>query len=275
MIKILHISTFLQGGAGKVLIDLSEHELRNGNQIWSAFTQEAVGDYANYPKYLEKINSLKIPVIPLKSTFSRELESISASSIQLANFLIKTRPDIIHCHAATPSLISMLAVKEANEHIPIIQTMHGWGIFKNSKQEKQDISIINLIDQVVPISMSSVSLLHAKGMKNDRCSVIYNGIEENPKSKSNKDDQDIIEIKRLKKEGFFILGAVGTVDERKNQKIIIKAISEFPPDCKMILYVVGEGEAINSLSRLCQGLGLEKGPLCGLQGKCKRIHFLL
>ena len=261
--NILHISTFLQGGAGKVIVDLSVKEKRRGNNIRVVCTPESVGNYSNYPVYIEKLKEEKIPVHYLESTFKRDLKNITSAADQLTLIIQEFEIDIIHSHAGIPSLIAMVSVSKAGRKTPVIQTMHGWGIFKSKKQENQDISTLNIVDQVVSVSKSSAQILTQKGLKNNNHITIYNGVTPEHETLSNQDDPDKKAIKSLKKNGVFIAGCVGTIDTRKNQKLIIHALSNLPPSLSYRFYFVGEGILTEELKVLCREYGISD-----------RVHFL-
>jgi hypothetical protein len=154
-LNILHITTFLQGGAGKVVIDLTQGAIEKGHKVSVACTKDSVQGYCNYPEHLKSLEQMDIPVIFLDSTFSREHEKNRQASRTLHSSMIKQCPDLIHSHSSIPSLVSMIASSRLNDRIPIIQTMHGWGIFKTDEQERQDIEILNRVDHVVSISKAS------------------------------------------------------------------------------------------------------------------------
>ena len=58
--NILHLTTYLQGGAGKVVVDLAKASKLKGNNVTVACTKKAVGDYHNYPEHLDEIKKLGI-----------------------------------------------------------------------------------------------------------------------------------------------------------------------------------------------------------------------
>ena len=217
----------------------------------------SVKGYCNYPKHLNALRKAKINQIELPTTFDRTpLKIIDSAKLLLERFR-KIPFDLIHCHAANPSRIALEFRKLANLEIPVIQTMHGWGIYKTPAQEIEDIETLNKLDHVVSISKSSDSLLRKKGLINPRTSIIYNGIEEFQYTNEFSDDKDLSDLRRLKKTGHFIVGIVGTIDERKNQKLVLNAIRQLPPDLKIKFYFVGEGE-IKKLSNFANGCGISE-----------------
>jgi glycosyltransferase involved in cell wall biosynthesis len=239
--KILHLTTFLQGGAGKVVVDLAKKSKAKGMSVTVGFTNESVKGYYNYPSHLETLEEVSIRQFKLPSTFDRSPSTILESAKFLLQSIRGNFPDLIHCHAANPSRIALEFRKLANFEIPIIQTMHGWGICKTPEQEKEDIETLNEINHLTTVSKSSVNLLRKKGLKNKQCSVIYNGIEcfKPPRASI---DKDLLEIHRLKNDGLFVIGIVGTIDKRKNQLLVLEMIKTLPREFNIKFIFIGEGE---------------------------------
>jgi len=240
--KILHLTTYLQGGAGKVVLDLAKRSKAKGGVATVGYTKKSVKGYCNYPKHIDSLKKEQINQIELPTTFDRNPLTISDSAKLLLERFQKNPPDLIHCHAANPSRIALEFRKLANLEIPVIQTMHGWGIYKTPEQEKEDIETLNKIDHVISISETSASLLKTKGLKNFSSSVIYNGVEDRSPQRGKIADNNLLEITKLQKQGFFIAGIVGTLDERKNQQLVLDAIKTLPKDIKIKFFFIGEGE---------------------------------
>ena len=225
---------------------------KKDHSVTIACTKNNIGDYGNYESHIQQTKKEEIPLFFLNSTFSRELPLNLRAVKQLIKQNFFKDIDLIHCHASIPSLVSIIAASSTSKKIPILQTMHGWGIYKNQPQEKQDISILNLVDHIVTISESSRNLLVSKAVEKKHCSVIYNGITKSDSRNRLENDEDLIRLNRFKKEGFKIIGIVGTVDKRKNQEILLKALLLLPQKIKVKAFIVGEGEAIPVLEKFCE-----------------------
>ena len=255
--NLLHISTFLQGGAGKMIVDLARNSKERGDQVWVACTDKGAGDYSNYQNHLDELKRLQIPILYLYSTFSRKHENVYKTAIELRSYIEKFEIELVHSHAANPSLISLIATSAKQRKIPVLQTMHGWGIYKSKEQEKKDVSVMELLDHVIAISMSSKTLLRKKGLHNKHCSVLYNGILPTGQGTNYpQDDPHLLEIEMLRNKGFSIAGIVGTIDKRKNQKLLVEAVRKLPKELKVKFFLVGEGKEINELKRLSQKYGI-------------------
>ncbi len=257
--RILHVTTFLQGGAGKVVVDLARESIRRGHRVWVACTKESVDDYGNYSGHLQDLKKAGVDLFFLPSTFFRDQPNLDQSALQLRSRLPSLRVDVVHSHAAIPSLISMLSRPAFGKSPspPIVQTMHGWGVFKSRKQELQDLSILELVDEVIPISKSSELLLREKGLKTKKCTVVYNGLEEISEA-TGASDPELRRIGTWKKEGCLIVGMVGTMDERKNQRLIIEAARKLPDDPRIRFVLVGEGREVERLRALSVDYGISQ-----------------
>lgn len=254
--NILHVTTFLQGGAGKVIVDLAKAYTKLGHSVSVACTKDPVEGYGNYPEHLETLEQNKIPLIFLDSTFSRKLVKNSHASKTLHSSITERCPDLIHSHSSVPSMVGMDATAKLNKEIPIIQTMHGWGINKTEEQERQDIKILNSVDHVVSVSKSSENLLLEKEISNPNKSVIYNGVETTPTKIENSEDKHLLKLKSLRKEGKKIIGVIGSVDARKNQALILEALALLPRKLEFHTFFVGEGEDLNAYREKTKKLNL-------------------
>ena len=249
--KLLHISTFLQGGAGKMIVNLAKDTKARGDSVWIACTKMPVNGYCNYEAHLNELKKLDIPVAFLRSTFDRSHENLSNSAEELLQIMKKFKIEIVHSHSANPSLIALIAKGRERSRIPILQTMHGWGIYKNKQQEQKDISTMELLDKVISISKSSECLLRSKGLENQNLRTIYNGLETLKHNSCNLNDHHMVAIRNLKQSGVWVSGVIGTVDERKNQRLLIEAAREIPSHLKVHFFIVGEGEETVMLKELC------------------------
>ena len=238
------------------MVDLSEETLTRGHEVTVACTEHSVDGYGNYPEHIKSLRGLKIPLVFLDSTFSRDRTKNLLASETLHSQIMRNCPDLIHSHSSIPSMVSMDTISGLEKKIPIIQTMHGWGIFKTKEQERQDIEILNRVDHVVSISKASEYLLLRKGLSNPSKSVIYNGLERSFREQETPYDQHLNKIKSFKEEGFKIIGIIGTVDARKNQLLVLEALSALPETLRFQAVFVGEGDDLPAYQEKARSLNL-------------------
>jgi len=248
--NIIHITTYLQGGAGRIVKDLAIKQCENGNNVIVVINNKEEIGYENYNEYIRALEENKIKVYRVESTFKRDVYLNIQAASELNKIISNNDIDLIHAHAAVPSVIAMISKSNSNKSIPIIQTMHGWGTNKNINHEKMDVSILNMVNKVVTVSNADKKLLVDKGVNIYNIKTIYNGIEK----VYDKIDEDKILTEVLtgyKKDNKLIIGCIGSVCERKNQKIIIESL-RYVKSKNIKIVLLGEGDLINDLKELAQ-----------------------
>lgn len=255
--NILHIATFLQGGAGRIITTIMIEEKKRGNDVFLICTDTEEAGYCSYPEYLELLRENDIKVIKVDSTFKRDIY-LNFIAVQLAKkIIIKYQIDIIHTYAAVPSLIGLIA-RSGIKKIPIIQNMFGWGTNKTKEQENMDITIMSSIERIVTDSNSSKELLIHKGIDHNKIKIIYDSIIEEDSIIKDK-DVDLVEIKQLKENNNIIIGCVGTVSKNKNQELLIDGFRKFHNIyIDSVCVFVGDGDQISQLNKKCKNYGIDK-----------------
>lgn len=245
--NILHITTFLQGGAGKIIVDLAISQKKSGHKVYVITTLSEEKDYCNYPNYIAELRHNDIECIKIDSSFKRDLYLNFNAVHKVTECIREFNIEIIHCHAAIPCMIGLLARQVFLEHIPILTTMHGWGLNKTVEQSRMDVHLLNCCDAVVSVSNSDGKLLISKNVDKNKLKTIYNGIE-----KTYSDISLSIDIQKYLKQlknNKLLIGCIGTVCDRKNQELLIKALNEIQDDNDYHLMFFGEGEGINRLEK--------------------------
>lgn len=245
--NILHITTFLQGGGGRVIRDIAAYQRKMGNKVYVITTNTEEAGYCNYEEYIDFLEHNGVNCYKIDSTFKRDIYLNLNVAKKVKELLLEEDIDVIQAHAAVPSMVSIIARSGLNKYIPIIQTMHGWGTNKKIEQEKMDITILNSVDKIIAVSKSDKELMIKKGVCANKITVIYNGVEDTDFKDT---DEDVIEdIKHYRNNGFNILGVIGTVSKRKNQNLLIEAVNKISRDKKIFCAFIGEGELIKELEK--------------------------
>jgi glycosyltransferase involved in cell wall biosynthesis len=256
--NILHISTFLQGGAGRIIYNLALQQKNDGHRVVVITSKTEESGYENYSEYIDGLIENDIPVYKIDSSFKRNLYLNLLVVEQAREIILENDIDIIHAHAAIPALIGMIARQISIKYIPVIQTMHGYGFNKNYEQEQMDKIIMNGLDRVIPVSFDSRDLLESKGISSDKMEVIYNGIFENQDSTIADEDLDLKELQKLKNNGRTIIGCIGSVGNTKNQELLVDAIQLLKKKYPfLVYYFVGEGDKIKELREKTKSYVLE------------------
>ena len=257
--NVLHLSTYLQGGAGQVTKDLAIHQSRSGGKVTVVVSDTEYTGYGNDPGHLSDLRNEGIELFCWDSLFKRNRE-LNGNVIDRVSSLLKQQNyDIIHAHAAIPSMIGIQSLKKNGSGLPVLQTMQGWGQNKTIAQEKQDLSIMEKLRRVVVVSSADQTYLSSRGMTN--LVLIPNAIQENVKMGLDLTDREIRAIDELKS-NRTIIGCIGSLCARKNQALLLDAVGVLSKRKTQVgVLFIGEGDPAGQLLKKCQDLGIEESVL--------------
>jgi glycosyltransferase involved in cell wall biosynthesis len=120
-------------------------------------------------------------------------------------------------------MIARLLTSPWSRLVPVVQTMHGWGVAKSEEQAATDVAIMNLVDRVVVPSRTSAALLHSLGVAPGLVSIVPYGVPDDGESPL--PEQDASLLTDLKRRWNVVIGSAGTIGERKNQRLIVDALA--------------------------------------------------
>ena len=232
---VLHITTFLQGGAGRAVVSLACAQRARGQDVAVVTSRTAPAGYGNYPDYLARLREAGVPLLVADSAFSRELSDSLALARTICERFDPCRFAIVHAHAATPALVGLFVAARAHRQLPVVQTMHGWGANKTAEQETRDLAVLQSIDRVIVTSGASRGELVARGVTRDRIDVIPCGIgEASPAA------QPVRELEALRQAGCSVVLCIGSITRQKNQALVVDAISRLDGGRPVVAVFVGE-----------------------------------
>lgn len=242
--KILHLAAFLQGGAGRVVVDLIAEQRRARHDVAVVASRTGAPGYGHYPAYLEALTRMDVSLQLVDSLFSREPAANLAVVRALdARFPRGSEPDLLHAHAAVPAHIALTFAGARRRPTGIVQTMHGWGVQKTPAQAAADVTVMNLVDRVAVPSRHAAGQLASLGVAARRITVVPYGIGPLPASRDTRDDDALVEIDRARRDGAFVIACVGTIGARKNQRLLVEALAHVPRDVRIHAVFVGDGDA--------------------------------
>lgn len=267
--NILHITTYLQGGAGLAIAQLACGQAARGHQVAMVANRTEEQDYSNYPEWLTRLADAGIRVLSTDSTFKRDLALNIAAFRDIRAAIDCRELSIIHAHAAVPSMIGLLIRSVSKRPIPILQTMHGWGIRKDAMQAATDIALMNAIDRVVAPSFASGQLLQRLGIDPALIRVVPYGV---PPACGFEEEASTELLRHWKAAGHVVLVCTGTIGPRKNQRLLIEAIAHPQAPRNIACAIVGEGSELPLLNSMIQEKGLgERVHMFGYQPNAARF----
>ena len=240
--NLLHLTTFLQGGAGRVVVDLASAQRRHGHTVTVVASDTESPGYGHYRDYISELTEAGVPVWLVDSLFHRE-PAANLRAVALVNRLWRTAPpDIVHTHAAVPSLVALVSAGHARRAVRIVQTMHGWGRAKSAVQADCDVRVMNLVDRIVVPSAPAAHELGALGVDPALLTVVPYGVGPDRTALVGDDAALVAEIGRRRRQGTFVLCCVGTIGARKNQALLVEALARLSPARDVFTVFVGDGD---------------------------------
>ena len=248
--RILHVSTFLQGGAGRIIAALAVAQQRAGHDVTVVADAGGQTGYASYPEYIATLAEAGVGFHTVTSTFTRDL-ALNVRAVRELRALLGTQTvDVAHTHAAMPTLIARLALGRRS-YVPLLQTMHGWGIRKTPEQAATDITLLGLADAVVTPSAAARDTLRGLGLDDPPVHVVPYGLEP-AATGATPDASDAALFGQLRAAGSSVALCIGTIGERKNQALLVRAL---PSLAGVTAVFIGDGDAA-SVRALAAELGV-------------------
>lgn len=239
---ILHVTTFLQGGAGRIIADLAMAQHRNGHDVRVVADAGGEPGYGHYPEYLEALAAAGIPAVLIRSTFKREAPLIESATARVRQMTAAYPPDVVHVHAGTPSVIARRAnLHRAHAGARLVHTMHGWGINKTARQAADDLAALEQADIVTVPSRAAASALREIGLRRADVHVIPYGLPPGPRACDRPDPEDRALIDACRGGGQVAL-CIGTIGARKNQHLLVEALRLSGME-RVVAVFVGDGDA--------------------------------
>ncbi len=222
-VRILHLTTFVQGGAGLDMTELACGQARRGHEVTLVTSRTGVPGYGNYPDHLARMSREHVRVITVDSLFSRNPEHHAAVSRAIDRDLGGASAfDLIHAHAAVPAALGAAAMARARRTLPVVQTMHGWGVSKTTGHAAFDVKVMNQVDRLVVPAPTSAALLATIGVRQDHQAIVPYGV---PDTRDTAPDELSALMRSWRRAGHHVLCAVGTLGARKNQRLLIEALA--------------------------------------------------
>jgi glycosyltransferase involved in cell wall biosynthesis len=264
--SILHLATYLQGGAGRAVADLACAQRRLGHDVTVIASETGVDAYVNYTEYLDRLQQAGVTLWLCDSLFKRDLALNFRVLDMLRHQLATTAIDVVHAHAAIPSLIGRLFAGHAATRIPVVQTQHGWGTNKTPAQEAADLAILRDVDRVVTTSNATRDLLVGRCIPADSITVIPCGIDRDDAGPPPPEAERVIQPLRAR--GARVIGCIGSVTANKNQQLLVEALSSLN-DLNAVAVFLGEGG--DALVREAARRGVsDRVVACGYQPQASR-----
>jgi glycosyltransferase involved in cell wall biosynthesis len=239
-VNILHLAGYLQGGAGLVIAELAAAQQAAGHQTVVVTSDTAEPDHVNYPAHLDTLARAGVTVHTVDSLHKRD-ERLARRVVRFVEEAYGGGGhfDLIHAHAAQPSVIGLMLAARARSHTPVVQTVHGWG--HTRAQAAADVAALKQVERVVVPAQPLASLLERQGLDRARMDVIPHGVAQRT---LRHDDAELDEIRAWRRAGGTVLCCIGTINEARNQHALVDALAHLDIDDRqrILCAFVGEGD---------------------------------
>ncbi|MDQ1144163.1 glycosyltransferase involved in cell wall biosynthesis [Bacillus sp. SORGH_AS 510] len=242
--KILYVITGADiGGAQRHLLYLSNWFSKQGHEV-----HVVLGEDGPFKDELEKQN-IKAIVIPIPRTIKWKEDLYALWN--LSRFIQKGGYDVVHSHSSKAGIIARLA-SFMNRVRKNIYTAHGF-VFNDptlTKKKKYfylwlEKSFSWISSHIITVSAYDYHQGATYGMKEQKLSVIYNGIPENQILSQS---EWAVKQKRLRHTKRKIIGFVGRFASEKNLDMLLRVASHFT-DENVEFWLIGDGPLFNHYQR--------------------------
>jgi glycosyltransferase involved in cell wall biosynthesis len=245
--RILHLATYLQGGAGRVIVDLVSAQRESGHEVSVVISNTGVDapGCANNDEYLAELARAGVPVQRVDSMFSRDQgQNMAVVRALCTRFQPGREPEVVHTHAAIPSLVGLLFAGARRLPLAVVQTMHGWGAAKTPSQVATDIAVMNLVDRVVVPSRYAAEVIASLGVARSQITVVAHGVSDRVPEFDMRDRGLLRDIERARAAGLLVVACVGTIGARKSQRLLVEAVATMAGPRAAFGVFIGDGDAV-------------------------------
>ena len=219
--KIFHCCETLKGGIATHLNNLVRLQLAEYPD--AEITVLCPAHHAEY------VDAPGVKVIPFTHR-GRNALGIAALWWEWAGLIRRHKPDLLHLHSTFAGVIGRTVPHSAQ----IVYCAHGWSFTTNASTLKKhcyrfiEKLLSGRSDAIIVISRSELDAAIAAGIDGEKCSIVYNGIEERPARPATASAAGTISA-------LF----VGRLDEQKGYDVLIEAF-RLLGDKDLRLVIVGE-----------------------------------
>lgn len=254
--RVLFTATGVRGFITRFLLPYLKWFKGQGWEVWVAAKNDFPDGWCDIP-YCDRF----IPIAFARNPFSRDNKSAYR---QLCSLFSSERFDIVHTHTPVGSVLTRLAARDARRKgTKIIYTAHGFHFFDGAPLSNWllwylvERTMSRFCDCLVTINQED----RERAMRFAYCRVEYVpgvGIDLSRFRPSVGLDNRRIIVRRDfgLLDDDFVLFVVGEMIPRKNQKVIVDALSLLPENVK--LFICGDGPLQGDLAREAASLGVSQ-----------------
>lgn len=246
-LSIVHLTTFLQGGAGRAIAHLASAQRRAGHDVLVVTSATGEDGYGNYPHHIERLRADGVPLLTEDSLFKRDSRLNLRVLERLRGIRSADDVDVVHAHAGVPARVGRLFATQTRRPIAVVQTQHGWGTTKTADQARDDLAVLQDVDRAIVTSEASATWLAQRGVPRDHLIVIPCGLPAEMPPDPGAEPRNCVEALRVGRRS--VIGCVGSVNANKNQRLVLEALAQMPGRDVAAVFIGEGGESLMAAAR--------------------------
>ncbi|MGE0362197.1 MAG: glycosyltransferase family 4 protein [Vicinamibacterales bacterium] len=237
--RILHLTSFVQGGAGQALTELALGQRRAGHAVSIVTSSTAAPSGANVPELLARLALGGVEVHLVDSLAARQTGP-NADVVQFIHDQLGTAAsfDVLHTHGTVPSVIAIAASRKVTSRVPILQTTHEWRVGRaHAAPRSYDLEVMNLVDRAVVPTWSVADHFAAHGVVRRQLAVVPYGVRTEPPTAPGDALQG--DMHDWRAAGGAVLCYVGAPGSTHDERLLSQALPFIDPGLKLLCVLFG------------------------------------
>lgn len=232
--RILHLTAFVQGGAGLALTELALGQRRTGHTVAVVTSDTPAAAGANVPELLARLALGGVDVHLVDSLAARQTGP-NADVVQFIHEQLGTAAafDVLHTHGTVPSVIAIAASRKVTARVPILQTTHEWRVGRSHGPPRSyDLEVMNLVDRAVVPTWSVADHFAHHGVVRRQLAVVPYGVRlEPPGSIGDTLESDMRDWRAA---GGAVLCYVAAPGSAHDERLLTQALPHIDPALKLL-----------------------------------------
>jgi glycosyltransferase involved in cell wall biosynthesis len=242
VVRILHLMTFVNGAAGRAVVELAAGQKRTGHHVTVVTSKTAAGGVMNHPVLMRQLGDGGVFVHAVDSLASRQTGP-NADVVQFIHDHLGTAAafDVLHTHGTVPSVIAIAAARKVTARVPILQTSHEWTVSRpGGGRQAYDLEVMNLVDRAVVPTWSVAEHFVSRGVVRRQLAVVPYGVLPDPPPSAG--DMLEREMRAWRAAGGLVLCYVSATTTTHDERMLLHALPFVDVRLKILCVVFGGQE---------------------------------
>ena len=236
--RILHLTSFIHGAAGRAATELAIGQRRTGHHVTLVTSKTAVSGVANHAGLLARLMLGGVAVHLVDSLAARQTAP-NADVVQFIHEQLGTAVafDVLHTHGTVPSVIAIAASRKVTARVPILQTTHEWSVTRpTTGRQSYDLEVMNLVDRAVVPTWAVADHFAMRGVVRRQMAVVPYGVSHEPSEQAS--DRLDTEMREWRERGGVVLGYVAAPGSH-DQRLLMNALPFVNPTLQVLCVLFG------------------------------------